>query len=134
MIGLDHAVLGVDGAALDQRQQVALNPFTGNVRAGALAALADLVDLVEEDDAVILDGGDGLLLQLFRVDQAGRFLFDQRLHGLLDLDLALLLLVLAQVLEQPLQLVGHLFHARRGHDFDTHGEAARSSSISLSSS
>ena len=121
VVCLDHAVLGVDGATLDQRQQVTLYPFTGDIGARALAALADLVDLVEEDDAVVLDRGNGLLLQLFRVDQAGRFLFDQRLHGLLDLDLALLLLLLAQVLEQPLQLVGHLFHARRGHDVDAHG-------------
>ena len=73
VIGLDHAVFGVDGAALDQRQQVALNPSRKR-RARALAALADLVDLVEEDDAVVLDRGDGLLLQLFRVDQAGLLL------------------------------------------------------------
>ena len=69
VVGLDHAVLGVDGAAFNQRQQVALNPFTGDIGARALAALADLVDLVEEDDAVVLDRCDRFLLQLFRVDQ-----------------------------------------------------------------
>jgi hypothetical protein len=43
-------MLGGDGRALDQGQQVALDTFPGDVRPGADFA-ADLVDFVQEDDA-----------------------------------------------------------------------------------
>ena len=59
VIGLHHAVFGGDGAAFDQRQQVALHAFAGHVRTHAFAALGDLVQLVDEDDAGLLDGFDG---------------------------------------------------------------------------
>src|SRR3546814_15051126 len=68
VVGLDRAVLGADGAALDQRQQIALHAFARDIRAaGVLAALADLVDLVDEDDAVFFGvaerlGADRLFL------------------------------------------------------------------------
>ena len=61
MIGLHAAVLGRDGGAFDQRQQIALHAFARYVAADAAVARADLVDLVEKDDAVILDGFDGFL-------------------------------------------------------------------------
>ena len=54
VIGLDRAVLGVDRGALDQRQQVALPPWRDTSAPWCLAG-GDLVDLVEEDDAVLLD-------------------------------------------------------------------------------
>src|SRR3546814_5516487 len=61
VVGLDRAVLGADGAALDQRQQIALHAFARDIRAaGVLAALADLVDLVDEDDAVFFGVADRL--------------------------------------------------------------------------
>ncbi len=45
-------------------KQVALHPLAADIGAahpaGAFAAAADLVDLVEKDDAVLLDGGDRL--------------------------------------------------------------------------
>ncbi len=69
---------------------------------------------------MLLNGVDGVLLQLFRVHQLGRFLFDQQLHGVFDLQLARLLLLAAQVLEHRLQLAGHLFHAWRCHDLYAH--------------
>ena len=52
---LHRAVLGGDGRALDQRQQVALHALAADVGADALRRARDLVDLVEEDDAVVLD-------------------------------------------------------------------------------
>ena len=52
---LHRPVLGRDRRALDQRQQVALHPLAGDVGAAGLGAGADLVDLVDEDDAVLLD-------------------------------------------------------------------------------
>ena len=44
------------------------------------------------------------------------FLVADELEGFLDLQLAALLLALAHVGEEVLQLVGHLLHAGRGHD------------------
>ena len=43
----------------------------------------DLVDLVEEHDAVVLDGSDRFLHQLILIEQLVGFLADQRLVGLL---------------------------------------------------
>ena len=54
VVGLHRPVLGRDGGALDQRQQVALHALAGDVGAGAVGAGGDLVDLVDEDDAAVL--------------------------------------------------------------------------------
>src|SRR5262249_48992091 len=77
VVGLHLAVLGGDGGALDQRQQVALYALAADVGAVAALASADLVDLVEEDDAVILDRGDRLLDQLLVVEKLVGFLVDK---------------------------------------------------------
>ena len=54
VVGLHHAVARGDRRALDQRQQVALHALARDVGARDLAAARDLVDLVEEHDAVLL--------------------------------------------------------------------------------
>ncbi|MEY9344146.1 hypothetical protein ABIF32_008240 [Bradyrhizobium elkanii] len=77
VVGLDGAVLGRDRGALDQWQQVALHALAGDVAAGAVLAHADLVDLVEEHDAVVLDRVDRLLHQLIGVEQLVGFLVDE---------------------------------------------------------
>ncbi|MNR52679.1 hypothetical protein D3C85_1725640 [compost metagenome] len=69
---------------------------------------------------MLLNGVDRVLFQLFRVHQFRRFFFNQQLHRIFDFQLTRFLLLAAQVLEHGLQLAGHLFHARRGHDFDAH--------------
>jgi hypothetical protein len=71
------AVLGADHRALDQRQQVALHALAADVGAVAFGALGDLVDLVDEDDAVLLAGLDRLLADLVLVDQLAGLLLDQ---------------------------------------------------------
>ena len=118
VVGLDHAQLGVDGAAFDQWQQVTLHAFTGYVDAAGVAALGDLVDFIDEHDAVLLDRFQRLGLQLFIVDQAAGFLVTHQFQRFLDLDLAVFLFALAHVGEQALQLVGHFFHARWRGDVD----------------
>ena len=58
-------LLGRDDRALEQRQEVALHALGGGVRRAAeVAARADLVDLVNEDDSLLLDGvcGGALLV------------------------------------------------------------------------
>ena len=79
---LTAAVLGRDRGAFDQRQQIALHAFARHVGADAAVARADLVDLVEEDDAVVLDDFDRLLRQLVLVEQLVGFLVDQKLVGI----------------------------------------------------
>ena len=84
MVGLDRAVLGRDRGALDQGQQVALHAFARDVAAAAAVAHADLVDLVEKHDAVVLDRVDGLQHQLVAVQQLVGFLVDENLVRVLD--------------------------------------------------
>src|SRR5665213_2556810 len=75
VIGLDRAVLGRDRRALDQRQEIALHALAADVAHHALAAAAaDLVELVDENDAVLLDGGDRLPRDLLLVEQLVAFL------------------------------------------------------------
>ncbi len=84
MVGLHRPVLGRHRGALDQRQQVALHAFAADIGALALGACADLVDLVEEDDAVVLHRIDGLLHDLLLVEELVGFLGDQHLVACLD--------------------------------------------------
>ena len=58
VIGPHHAVLRVDGRAFDDRQDVALHALAADVRAVPAFASGDLVDLVDEDDAGLLDALD----------------------------------------------------------------------------
>ena len=58
VIGLDHAVLRRNGAAFDQRQQIALHAFARNVHTHRFAALRHFVDFVEEYDAGLFDALD----------------------------------------------------------------------------
>ena len=89
VVGLHRAVLGADRRALDDGQQVALHALAGDVGA-ARAALAagDLVDLVEEDDADVLDALERLAHDLVHVDQLLGLLLQRMLARLGDADLA----------------------------------------------
>jgi hypothetical protein len=78
VIGAHHPVLRRDGRPLDQRQEVALHALTRDIGAVRFLPARDLVDLIEEHDAVLLDGGESLRLQLVVVDELRRFLVGQR--------------------------------------------------------
>ena len=121
VVRLDHPVLRVDGRAFHQRQQIALHALTRHLAATVFTAAGDLVDLVEEHDAVLLDVGDGLVLELLFVQQLGRLFVDQQLERLGHLHLATMLLALAQPSEHRADLLGHVFHARRAHDVHAGG-------------
>src|SRR6266849_10624444 len=54
VVGAHVAVPGLDRGALDDRQQVALHTFARHIRADGAALAGDLVDLVDEDHAVVL--------------------------------------------------------------------------------
>ncbi len=68
-------------------------------------------------DAVLLDVDDGLLLQFVIVDEFGGFFVDQDAPRFLDLQLALFLAVAADTGKHRFDLLRHLFHAGRRHDF-----------------
>src|ERR1017187_6798895 len=85
MVGLDSAVLGRNRGALDQRQQVALNAFARDIAAAAAAfAHADLVDLVQEYDAVVFARIDRFLHQLIVVQELVGLFVDEDLVGIRD--------------------------------------------------
>ena len=67
---MPYLVLTVD--ALDDRQQVALHALARDVGAAGGLAAGDLVDLVDEDDARLLDAADRLVRDLLHVDQLAR--------------------------------------------------------------
>ena len=114
VVGLHAAMLGGDGGALDQRQQVALHAFAADVGAQAmLAAAADLVDLVEEDDAVLLDRLERFGLHLLVVEQLVALLGDQHVVGIEHAHAARLGAP-AEGLSQDLVQVDHA-HAGAGH-------------------
>src|SRR5579883_1215468 len=85
MVGLDRPMLGRNGRALDERQKVALDAFTRDVAAAAISLTgADLVDLVQEDDAIVFNFADRLLDNLILVDQLVAFLNNERREGIFD--------------------------------------------------
>ena len=62
-----------------KRQQIALHAFAADVGAAAhvVSARADLVDLVEEDDAGVFDRADGVGSKVVVVDELVAFFGDQ---------------------------------------------------------
>ena len=117
MVSFDHAIFGGHRGAFHQRQQVALHALARHVGTAGFLARRHLVDLVDENNAILLGVLDGAGPDLFLVHQfAGLFLGEQ-LERLGDLELARAALVLPQLAEHAAQLLGHLLHARRAHEF-----------------
>ena len=88
-----------------------------------IAAFTDLVDFIDEDDAVLLDRLDCAELDVLIVDHLVGLFFLEGLQGFLDLELAGLGAIRMQILKHVLQLIAHLLHTRRRHDF--HADLAR---------
>ena len=118
VIGADHAVLRGHRRAFHQRQEVALHALSRDFGRSPLAARGDLVNLVNEDDAVLLGIVEGPAADLVLIEQLARLLIRQQLHGLGNPEPTLAPLGLTGLAEKPAQLLGHLFHARRPHDFE----------------
>ena len=76
VVGLERPVFGRDRGPLDQRQQVALDALAAD-RSAAHVADRDLVDLVEEDDAVGLGVGERDAVDVVGVDALVGFLLGQ---------------------------------------------------------
>ena len=91
VVSLDRAVFGVDGAALHDGQDVALHALAGDVRAAGLRTAGDLVDLVDEKDAILLRLVNGLAGGLVHVDELADLFLLEDLARLDDRHLADLL-------------------------------------------
>ena len=127
VFGLHRAVLGGNGGAFDQRQQVALHAFAADVGAAPLGAHGDFVDFVEKDDAVVFGSGNGLFDHLFLVQQLIALVIDQRLVGLGDRHLFRRRL-LAEGLAHHVAQVEHA-HLGAGHAGDVEGGHAGTAAI-----
>jgi hypothetical protein len=116
VVGADDAVLGGDGGALDQRQQVALHALARNIGPLRLLAAGDLVDFVQEHDAVLLRIGQRLGLEVIVIDHARRLLVSEQPHCLRYGNAPGPLLAAANVLEHALDLLREFLHAGRAED------------------
>ncbi len=116
VIGAHVAVARLHRRAFDDRQQVALDAFTRHVRPGSVALAGDLVDLVDEDDAVVLDTVQRLVHDVVHVHQLLQLLVDQDAPRLRDLHRASLLLFRHHLLQHLGEVdVGPLHPLRRLH-------------------
>src|SRR5262245_53697284 len=125
VVGADGPVLGVDGRALDDRQEVALHALAGHVGTVDRLPARDLVDLVDEDDARLLDAPDRLLGGGFHVDESCRLLLGEGLERLRDLHARPLAPLGQEVLQPVLQVALDLLHALRRHHLDHGGDGTR---------
>ncbi len=119
VIGLHHAVLGLDVGAFDDRQQIPLHAFARDVgpTAARRPALAgDLVDLVEEDDAELLDAFQRVARDVFMIDQLLQLLLHQDAACLGDFHRAAFLPLGAHLLEHLHEVLHPLGRALRQHD------------------
>src|SRR5690606_6124998 len=72
-----RAMLRCNGRPFNKRQEIALHAFAAYIRALAFGARADLVDLIEKDDAVLLHRADRILYHLFLIEQLVALFRDQ---------------------------------------------------------
>jgi hypothetical protein len=84
MVGFHRPMFGRNRRALDQRQQVALHSLAADIGAARLGPRADLVDLVEKDDPVLLHRLDGGGLHRLVVQELVGFLTHQDIVALGD--------------------------------------------------
>src|SRR5688572_6466388 len=90
MVGANRAVARHDDRTLDDRQQIALDTLSGDIRAVITTAVDRLVDLVDKDDAGFLDALDCRLDDRLHINQPRRFLLGEDTTGFADRDAALL--------------------------------------------
>src|SRR5437667_235918 len=124
VVGAHVAVARLYRRAFDDRQQVALDALARDVGPRALAALArDLVDLVDEDDAVILDAIERLVHDVIHVHQLLQLFVDQDAARLVHVHRAALFLLGYQLLNHFAEIDVRPFHALRRLHHLQHWEA-----------
>ena len=129
MVGAHGPVLGRDRGALDQGQEVALHALAADIRPLAPFAGGDLVDLVEEDDAVLLDRLDRLAPDALLVEQPIALLGHQHVVALGD-PYFLAFGLLPEGLAQHVAEIDHA-HLGAGHAGDLEGRQAGAGVLDL---
>src|SRR6516225_1047579 len=117
MVGADHAVTSVDGGTLDNRQNVALHSFAGNVWPVAALSACNLVDLVQKDDSRVFHTVDRSTGHLIHVNQPLLLFLDQVFEGFVDFQLTLFGALPENVGQHVLNVDIHLLHTLVGDDF-----------------
>ena len=117
VVGLDRTVLRGDGGAFHDGQDVTLYAFAGNVGAVAAAASGDLVDFIEENDAVLFCAVDGFGVDSVHIDEV-LFLFGlQDFAGFTHFNLAQLGLLGHDAAENIVHVHVHAGNIGLGLDF-----------------
>src|SRR5262249_25691890 len=111
MISSNHSVARVHRGPFYDRQNVTLHALARDIRSVTAFAAGDLVNLIEKDDAGLLDAIDGDARDLVHVNQALFFFLDQVLEGLADLQLPLLGALAEDVGQHVFEIDVHLFDA-----------------------
>ena len=119
VIRVHEAVLGVHGAAFHDGEQIALDPFAGNVGGTLLRTAGELVDFINEHDAHLLHALTGEIGDLVLVHELGGLVLDEMTPRRTDLHLLAVRLLREQLAERALHLIAELFHA--GHAQHTDG-------------
>ena len=88
VIRFDRAILGIDGAALHNGQNVPLYAFPAYIGAVAPVAPGNFVDLVNEHNAILFRAANGFLLNGVGIHQLVGFLLLQDLARFLHLYMA----------------------------------------------
>lgn len=100
-------------------EQIALDPFAGNVGGTLLRTAGELVDFVNEHDAHLLHALTGEIGDLVLVHELGGLVLDEMTPRRADLHLLAVRLLREQLAERALHLIAELFHA--GHAQHTDG-------------
>jgi hypothetical protein len=107
-----RSVPRLHGRPLDDRQKIALHPLSAHVDAMRTSiGSADLVELVDKDDAAAFGQSHGLFGDGIAVHQILDFLLEQNLPRLADLHLPFAALAGHQPLEHVLEVNIHLLQA-----------------------
>ena len=117
MVGFDRTVLGGNGRAFHNGQQIPLHPFAGNIRSVTAAFPDDLVNFVQENDSGLFHFFPCLPDHLVHIDQVLGFFLRKNIHGFRNLDLSSPRILGQKPAQHILEIDAHFFHADIGKNF-----------------
>ena len=109
VVRLDRAVFRIDRGPFDDRQDIALYAFTGNVRPVRVAFFSNLIEFIDEDDARFFRRFNGLVDDDVHVQAFFQFFFFEDVSGLGDGHLLLFLLLRHNAAQHFLEVIGQFF-------------------------
>ena len=107
----DRAVFGLDSASLDDGEEIALHPFTGNVRSLMVGrSRRNFIDFIEKHDSRLFCPCDGFGIKFFRVDDLIALFLGENFEGLGNFHPPGTCLSREHAAEHILDVDSHLFH------------------------